>query len=110
MPIYEYRCQGCGEITSALVLKPQDETSVSCGRCQGNDLKRIVSRFAVHQTETQRLADFDPQKPRDDSFYNDDRNVGLWAKKRAQQLGVDIGPDIDKAVEKTRDGKIFDDI
>jgi len=42
-------------------------------------------------SEDARLADFDTSKPRDESFYRDSRNVGLWAKKRAKQMGVDLG-------------------
>jgi hypothetical protein len=35
--------------------------------------------------------------------------VGLWAKKRMRELGVDLGPKMDEIVEKGRTGKILDE-
>jgi hypothetical protein len=55
------------------------------------------------------LANFDPSKPRGDDFYKDSRNVGLWTKKRMQQMGVDLGPKLDEIVEKGRTGKILEE-
>jgi hypothetical protein len=47
---------------------------------------------------------------RDDSYYRDSRNVGMWAKKRAQQMGVDLGSKFDETVEKARTGKLIKDM
>jgi len=63
----------------------------------------------VHQSEESRLADFDTSKPRGEDFYRDSRNVGLWAKKRLREMGVDLGPKLDEIVEKGRTGKILED-
>jgi putative FmdB family regulatory protein len=44
MPLYEFACQGCGhqfeELTGA-------SSRVLCPRCEGEDLKRLFSVFAV---------------------------------------------------------------
>ena len=69
-----------------------------------------MSCFAVVESEASRLSRFDPGKSRDESFYKDSRNVGLWAKKRAQQMGVDLGPKFDATVEKARSGKLVKDL
>jgi hypothetical protein len=55
------------------------------------------------------LSSFDTSKARGDDFYKDSRNVGLWAKKRMKELGVDLGSKMDEIVEKGRTGKILDD-
>jgi len=34
------------------------------------------------------------------------RNVGLWAKKRAQQMDVDLGEQFESTVETARTGKL----
>lgn len=109
MPIYEYRCDDCKKVTSALILRPQEEEALQCAHCGASRLVRILSRFAVHKTEAQRLKEFDTGKHQDDSFYRDSRNVGLWAKKRAQELGADLGPQFDDVVERARTGKILED-
>lgn len=110
MPIYEYQCKSCDKITSVLILKPHEESQVRCRCCKSNSLERVLSRVVLHQSESQRLSNFDTSAPRDDSFYKDSRNVGLWAKKRAKELGADLGPEFDTVVEKARTGKILDDM
>jgi putative FmdB family regulatory protein len=109
MPIYEYRCNRCKKEFSELFLKTRDSDRVRCKFCHGEDLTRLLSSFRVHQAEESRLADFDTSKPRGDDFYKDSRNVGLWTKKRMQQMGVDLGPKLDEIVEKGRTGKILED-
>jgi hypothetical protein len=69
-----------------------------------------MSSFAVVANEAARLDSFDTSKPRDESFYRDSRNVGLWAKKRAREMGVDLGPKFDATVEQARSGKLIKDM
>jgi putative FmdB family regulatory protein len=102
MPIYEYECRSCRRITSALILKKEEEAAVRCTHCGGGRLTRVLSRFALHKTESQRLKEFDARAPQPDTFYKDRRNIGLWAKKRARELGADLGSGFDEVVEKAR--------
>ncbi len=44
MPIYEYECGQCGELFELLVLK---NTVPACPSCQSQDLKQLLSGFAV---------------------------------------------------------------
>ncbi|NIQ39035.1 MAG: zinc ribbon domain-containing protein [Proteobacteria bacterium] len=110
MPIYEYRCKECGQEFSVLILNPKEGAHVTCETCGGADTSRLLSRFAFHQSEEARVDAFDLGKPRDDSFYKDDRNIGLWAKKKAKEMGVDLGKGFDETVEKARTGKFMEDV
>lgn len=109
MPIYEYRCNQCHREFSELFLNKGEITKVRCRYCKSKDITRLISSFSVHQTEESRLANFDPSKPRGDDFYKDSRNIGLWAKKRTKELGVDLGSKMDEIVERGRTGKILDE-
>jgi putative FmdB family regulatory protein len=109
MPIYEYRCDKCKKEFSRLLLRSEEKRDLECKFCHGRKLTRLLSSFAVHQTEESRLSAFDPSKPKGDGFYKDSRNVGLWAKKRMKDMGVDLGSKMDEIVEKGRTGKILDD-
>jgi hypothetical protein len=73
-------------------------------------MQRVMSRFAHHRSEASRLAAIDPSAPSGSDYYKDSRNVGLWAKKRAQELGVDLGSQFEETVEKARTGKILDEM
>jgi putative FmdB family regulatory protein len=108
MPIYEYECMACDKITSSLILKPEEEALVCCEHCGENDIKRIISRCTAHKTESQRLNNFNTQGHADEGLKGDPRNVGLWAKKRTKELGVDLGSTLDETIDRARSGKVLD--
>jgi len=46
MPIYEYRCEDCGTQFEELTLSRND-AKVSCQKCSGQRVTRLLSTFAV---------------------------------------------------------------
>ena len=102
MPIYEYECRGCSRQFQRLVMKVEEETLLRCPDCGGKRLVRLISRVAYHVSEADRLSEYDPASRQDDGFYRDSRNIGLNAKKRAQQLGVDLGSGFEAKLDKLR--------
>ena len=109
MPIYEYQCNDCSNEFSVLVLNSKESARVKCEACGSDDLSRLISRFSFHQTEASRIDRLDTKTSRDESFFKDNRNIGLWAKKRAKELGVDLGKGFDDTVEKARTGKFMEE-
>jgi len=110
MPIYEYECSVCGRIESHVMLGSQRISNVSCPECGSPGTRRVMSSFAVVESESSRLDRFDATQQRNESYYQDSRNVGLWAKKRARDMGVDLGSKFDETVEKARSGKLIKDM
>ena len=110
MPIFEYECAKCGRIGSQVVLGSERASQPSCAYCGSSRTRRVMSSFAVVESESARLNNFDTSQPRDESFYRDSRNVGLWAKKRARQMGVELGSKFDETVEQARSGKLIKDM
>lgn len=55
MPIYEYECRGCGHHFEFLLL-PSGPTAPVCPACNGTDLERVISMFAVSSEGTRKLA------------------------------------------------------
>jgi putative FmdB family regulatory protein len=102
MPIYEYECHRCKVQFQSLVMKNVERDRLTCPECGGKNLKRLISRVAYHISDQDRLNAFDPTAPRTDSFYKDSRNIGLQAKKKAQQMGVDLGKGFEDKLEKLR--------
>lgn len=45
MPIYEYKCQDCGEKFEKLVRLGAMETKVECPVCHSDQVKRLISIF-----------------------------------------------------------------
>lgn len=102
MPIYEYECFGCGRTFQCLLMKREEEAQIRCPKCGGEKMKRLISTTYHHTSEHDRLGAFDPKASRDDAFFRDSRNIGLAAKKRAQQMGVDLGGGFEEKLEKLR--------
>jgi putative FmdB family regulatory protein len=55
MPIYEYECRACGHNFEQLV-RSSDTTPPACPACQGQDLEKILSMFAVSSETTRGIA------------------------------------------------------
>lgn len=48
MPMYEYECNKCKETFEKLVsARERDAGTVACPACGSNDVKRLLSTFAV---------------------------------------------------------------
>lgn len=105
MPIYEYRCNVCHQRVSIFTRSVHQHIEPTCDLCGATDLKRLVSSFAVHRTEADRLADIDTSS----LDYSDSRNIGLSAKKRLMDLGApdDMMPQVDEIIEKGRSGELL---
>jgi putative FmdB family regulatory protein len=61
MPIYEYECRGCGHQFEFLLL-PTNTAPPACPSCQGQDLERVISSFAVSSDGTRQNALSDGRK------------------------------------------------
>lgn len=47
MPIYEYRCEECGERFEKLVRRAESDEPVRCPRCGAVETRRQFSSFAA---------------------------------------------------------------
>jgi putative FmdB family regulatory protein len=114
MPIYEYRCTKCGAKTSVLVRSYGASEPPACAKCGHKETTRIFSAFAYHRSEADRMGDFDTNGTGGMGSFNDSRDIGMWAKKRAREMGLDAkttrGLDtvVDRAREKALSGELFD--
>jgi len=47
MPIYEYRCEGCGEVTEVFTRSMNGTEAPACPACGGTEMTRLLSAAAV---------------------------------------------------------------
>ncbi len=109
VPIYEFRCGGCGRRVSVFQRSISAPLAASCPHCGGADLRRLVSRFAVVRGEDALLDDMD-----DDSLLagvdeSDPRSMAAWARKMGSRFGEDLGPEFDEMVERMEGGEMPDE-
>ena len=60
MPIYEYRCEDCGAISSAFSSLSEDKKTSECESC-GKVARRVISRPSVHLSKLSKLERLDPK-------------------------------------------------
>jgi len=74
MPLFEFRCRGCGHEFEALV-RPQDASPPRCASCQGTDLERLLTTFAVSSQE--RTREFASRKRRKEAAIARRDNIAM---------------------------------
>jgi putative FmdB family regulatory protein len=71
MPIYEYKCRGCGNCIEALIRSSSPSTP-DCPACQGEDLEQLLSTFAA-STEAASKAAFSVARRQTEKGLRDQR-------------------------------------
>ncbi len=46
MPIYEFKCSGCGKVFEGLFKSSSDIGAAACPACKSKDVKKLMSTFA----------------------------------------------------------------
>ena len=110
MPIYEYRCNDCGRYQSVFVRTYNNPTDLSCTRCQGPHLRKLVSRFAVLRSDESRLEQLADPSVLGDVDENDPKSVARWARKMGDEVGEDLGDEFHEMVDRLEAGEMPDDV
>ena len=100
MPIYEYQCQACRQRLSVFRRRIGDDAAPVCPHCQGQDVRRLISRFAVVRSvsdafDDSDLAGLDSEDPRE---------MARWARRMSEEMGEDLGPDFDQELNRLEGG------
>lgn len=106
MPIYEYGCADCRKRTSVLVRSMNATVRPRCEHCGGRKLRRLVSRVTVARSgdgpdgmDERMLADVDESDP---------RSMARFARRMRDEMGEDLGPEFDEAIEQMEAGAMPD--
>ena len=82
MPIYEYGCRDCGNVTSVLVRSTSGRLrKPACAKCSGKRVERVVSGFAFHQSLQSKLEQLDPKYDKMIDASNPDLSFDNLVKK-----------------------------
>jgi putative FmdB family regulatory protein len=108
MPIYEYGCRECRKRTSVFVRSMGTAVQPRCEHCGGRRLARLISRVAVGRSSSggadgldeSMLAGVDESDP---------RSVARWARRMRDEMGDELGPDFDQAIDQMESGQFPDE-
>lgn len=92
MPIFEYVCNVCqGRKFSALVGVVASAPPPTCPKCGGNNLTKVVSRFARVRSEDEAIDAIADQA--DNTDFDDTGAVRRLMRDMASEMGEDMGAD-----------------
>lgn len=110
MPIYEYRCGDCGRRFSVFwrTFSDVNEEKISCKRCGGDQVRRLVSRVRVVRSEDSRLEDMADPGAWGDLDENDPKSMGRFMRKMMSEIGDEageLGPEFEEVVDRLEAGQ-----
>ena len=100
MPIYEYRCAGCGRKTTVVTLSVSEAVDPVCSHCGGRALTKLVSRVAIGKSEESRLESLADPSSLAGLDENDPKSVARWMKKMGREMGEEAGQSFDEDVDR----------
>ena len=106
MPIYEYRCQDCGRVSSFFVRAIGGEVAARCAHCGSGAMARRMSSFAMGKTEASVHERFAPgSEHRSPEYYQDPRNIGRNVEAAFQKYGMDLPQSVRDNIDAARQGE-----
>ena len=112
MPIYEYRCNGCGRRVTIFLrsISELETKSPRCSRCGSQDLTRLMSRVAVLRSEDSQMESLADPSTFGDLDENDPKSIGRWMRKMGREMGEDLGDEFGEVVDRLEAGENPEDI
>ena len=104
MPIYEYRCQQCRQISSIFVRSISSVLAPACQACGSDDVERRMSTFAMGKT-TAAVHSAHPMDGNSRDYYSDPRNIGRNVEESFARHGVDMPASVRETIDSARSGE-----
>jgi putative FmdB family regulatory protein len=106
MPVYEFFCPACRKKSSFLV-RNASTFEPKCSICGSADVARIISTFAYHKSlQTIHEESGDPGMYSSPDYYKDPRNIGRWAEKKFNDMGMEMPNEIQQKIQAAREGEL----
>lgn len=111
MPFYEYRCLDCKKRVSLFMSYADYETKTpACPVCGSQSLQRIISRIRVAKSEEARLDNLSDPSTWGGMDENDPKSMARTMRRMSSEMGEDMGPEFNEAVDRLEAGENPEDI
>jgi putative FmdB family regulatory protein len=107
MPIYEYTCLDCRRRVSVFfrTFSAASDEAARCPRCNGANLRRLVSKVTVMRAEGKAL-----DSMADESFlsgleHEDPRALAGMMRKMSDEMGEPLDPEMHEVVQRLERGE-----
>jgi putative FmdB family regulatory protein len=110
MPIYEYRCRGCGKRVAVFQRSLSVAVTAACDGCGSGDLSRLVSKFSTRRSGDDMFDGFDDAGGVGDFDESDPQSMARWARKMRDEMGEEGGPELDDMIDRLESGESVDSL
>ena len=108
MPIYEYRCGACDQVSTVFARSANAKLRPTCERCGSRRMKRLMSRLSRVKSDQQVMDELG--MPGADGAIEDPRQIGRWVERRFEDYGVDVPDETREMIDAARDGELPDPV
>ncbi|MEM7029798.1 MAG: zinc ribbon domain-containing protein [Chloroflexota bacterium] len=112
MPIYEYGCYDCRKRVSIFwrTFSAAEANTPICPRCNGDNLKRLVSKVAMIRSDETRLESLSDPANLSGLDEDDPKSLAKFMRQMGQEAGEDLGSEFDEVVDRLESGQSPDEI
>lgn len=108
MPIYEYLCRECRKRSALLILNLADPNPPACKHCGSRSVDRLMSKFSSPKSEDARLASLADPDTLDGLDETDPETVSRFMQQVGDEMGADVEKDVEALRDSTGDGESDD--
>lgn len=90
---------------SFLLIRVDDQQTLSCNFCKSQDLNRLFSRFATVRSEESRLESLADPSSLAGLDEHDPKSMARWMKKMGKEIGEDAGENFEAEMDKAVSGE-----
>jgi putative FmdB family regulatory protein len=101
MPIYEYWCKACKNISSFLLLRATEEVEPYCKVCGSKDVKKRISRITLPKGESRMMERLLDPSRFSDLDENNPSSIERVVRRMGKDLGEELGEDFEESLEET---------
>lgn len=95
MPLYEYRCDDCGRVSTVLAFSWSGAAGPACRSCGRSKMTRLVSRFAFHRSWGDSLNWVPSGETLSDADEDDPQSLDRFMGQVKGEMGGQVTPDFE---------------
>ena len=103
MPVHDYRCQECREVTSVLSYSWSKKSDPVCGKCGNTGLTKLMSGFAFHRPWGESLNWAPSGETLTDVNEDSPQAIDSFMGRIQQEMGGQVTPDFNQMRKEITD-------
>jgi putative FmdB family regulatory protein len=111
MPTYDFICNNCSQRFEVfLTFSEYGKKTVTCTHCGSKNVRRRMTKVRIAKTEESRMDRMADDFSGFEGLEDDPRAMGQMMRKMGKEMGEELPPEFDEAVDRLEKGQSPEDI